>query len=143
MSDEYKCSSCGATDLVEDLQEFEVGGGYICNNCFNPMKLLTPIRAILDEARAFYSSPPTVAECAKRLEEWAEWAEKVGMPNFEKENEMTCKKCAGEMKKGKALLNTFPSLEGVPKGVRKTITRDGEAEMVSVYKCTKCGYSHT
>lgn len=29
----YSCPDCGATDDVDDLEEDEVGLGYICNNC--------------------------------------------------------------------------------------------------------------
>jgi len=29
----YRCNACGATDNVNDLEENEVGGGYVCNNC--------------------------------------------------------------------------------------------------------------
>ena len=29
----YKCTECGATDDVEDLQEDSLHAGYACNNC--------------------------------------------------------------------------------------------------------------
>ena len=56
---------------------------------------------------------------------------------------MECKKCATEMKKGKALAQTWkPGLSDFPgDSVGITLSPGGPGKMIDVLKCPACGYS--
>lgn len=61
------------------------------------------------------------------------WFVYLGMGN----NDLPCKKCGSEMKKGVAIMNEKISHNG------RVWSYSGDPKRVKVMKCVKCGYSHT
>lgn len=65
----------------------------------------------------------------------------------QKQEKPRCPKCNVEMTQGKSLLNTlvgygdFVGDTGLENGC--TMSREGEAKLVEVIKCPKCGHSFT
>jgi predicted nucleic-acid-binding Zn-ribbon protein len=59
--------------------------------------------------------------------------------------QLTCRKCGGEMHEGQALENTvsrgMPDFEGSNDKEGQTFSFSGEARMIKVLKCKDCGYS--
>ena len=55
-----------------------------------------------------------------------------------------CKKCKGEMKPGKAIMQTWTGIPDFP-GDKSCITMSpgGRGKLIDCLKCTKCGYSET
>lgn len=59
------------------------------------------------------------------------------------QEKVTCRKCGGEMKSGKAIANTFrPSFPDFPgQTIGVTMSPGGPGKIADCLKCEKCGYS--
>ena len=77
------------------------------------------------------------------LEAQEEFDTKTG--RYATDEEQECRKCAGVMKEGTALLSTFvsgmPDFPGDTEGV--TMHEGGQGVLVRCLKCEDCGYSVT
>lgn len=58
-------------------------------------------------------------------------------------NAAHCKECQGEMRKGIAIGQTYRGVPDFPDGEVCTVSPGGTGKIISVNKCTKCGWSYT